>query len=80
MVQLRKKITIGSSNDLAPNRRQAIIWTIDSTVYWRIYTSLSLDDGWRIKVGAVDVGRRSLVTIGPGDALAPNSGGYQLAQ
>ena len=27
---------IGSDNGLAPNRRQAIIWTNDGLVYWRI--------------------------------------------
>ena len=27
----------GSDNGLAPNRRQAIIWTNDLPVYWRIY-------------------------------------------
>ena len=30
---------IGSDNGLAPNRRQAIIWTNDGIVYWRIYAS-----------------------------------------
>ena len=29
-------VVIGSDNGLAPNRRQAIIWTNDGLVYWRI--------------------------------------------
>ena len=36
--------SIGSGNGLAPSRRQAIIWTDDGIVYWRIYASLSLND------------------------------------
>ena len=35
---------IGSDNCLAPNRRQAIIWTNDGLGYWRIYASLSFDE------------------------------------
>ena len=31
---------IGSGNGLALNRRQAVIWTNDGLVYWRIYESL----------------------------------------
>ena len=31
-------------NALAPNRRQAIIWTNDGLVWWRIYASLSLNE------------------------------------
>ena len=34
---------IGTDNGLAPNRRQAIIWTIDGIVYWRIYVSPGLN-------------------------------------
>ena len=36
--------SIGSNNDLAPKRRQAIIWTSGGLVYWRIYASTSLND------------------------------------
>ena len=36
-------VIIGSDNTLAPNRRQAIIWTNDGPVYWRIYASLGLN-------------------------------------
>ena len=32
---------IGSDNGLAPNRRQAIIWTNDGLIYWNIYVSLN---------------------------------------
>ena len=35
---------IGSDNGLTPKRRQAIIWTNGSLVYWRVYVSLGLDD------------------------------------
>ena len=31
--------TVGSGNGLALNRRQAIIWINDGSVYWRIYAS-----------------------------------------
>ena len=33
--------SIGSDNGLAPNRRQAIIWTNDGLVYWRICVTWS---------------------------------------
>ena len=36
--------SIGSNNDLAPNGRQAIVWTNDGSVYWRIYASLGLNE------------------------------------
>ena len=35
---------IGSDNGLVPTRRQAIIWTKDGIVYWRIYASHGLDE------------------------------------
>ena len=44
---LRVQLTIfciGSDYGLAPPRCQAIIWTNDGLVYWRIYASLSLDE------------------------------------
>ena len=31
---------IGSDNDLAPSRRQAIIWTNVDLIRWRIYAAL----------------------------------------
>ena len=34
----------GSDDDLAPSRRQAIIWTNDDLFCWCIYTSLSLNE------------------------------------
>ena len=33
-----QKIIIGSGKGLAPNRRQAITWTNDDPVHWRIYS------------------------------------------
>ena len=41
-------VIIGSDNGLAPNRRQAIIWTNEGPVYWRMYASLdhNLLRGW----------------------------------
>ena len=36
--------SIGSDNGLAPNRRQAIIWSNVGMVHWRIYVSLSLNE------------------------------------
>ena len=36
--------SIGSDNGLAPNRRQAIIWTNVGMLYWRIYASLGLNE------------------------------------
>ena len=35
--------SVGSDNDLAPTRRQAIIWTNDGQVSWRIYATLGLN-------------------------------------
>ena len=35
---------LGLDNGLAPNRRQAIIWTNGGLGYWRIYTSLGLNE------------------------------------
>ena len=32
--------SIGSRNGLAPNRRQAITWTNDDLVHWRIYAAI----------------------------------------
>ena len=37
-------IIIGLDNGLAPNRRQAIIWTNDGLDYWCIYASLGLNE------------------------------------
>ena len=37
--------TTGSSNGLAPDRRQAITWTNDDPVHWRIYAVLGLGGG-----------------------------------
>ena len=34
-----QKASIGSGNGLAPNRRQAIIWTSDDPVQWRFYAT-----------------------------------------
>ena len=31
---------LSSDNDLAPNRRQAIVWTNADRVHWRIYAAL----------------------------------------
>ena len=31
-------------NGLAPNRRQAIIWTNADQIYWRVYAALGGDD------------------------------------
>ena len=33
-----------SDNGLAPTRRQPIIWTNETAVWWRIYVSLGLND------------------------------------
>ena len=35
--------SIGSGNGLAPNRRQAITWTNDDPIHWRIYAALGRD-------------------------------------
>ena len=37
------KPAFGSGNGLAPNRRQAITWTNDDPVQWRIYAALEGD-------------------------------------
>ena len=36
--------SIGLENGLAPNGRQAIVWTNDSLFLWRIYASLGLSE------------------------------------
>ena len=38
--------SIGSSNGSVPNMRQAIIWTNDGLVYWRIYAAPVQDELW----------------------------------
>ena len=43
MVKINHTI-IGSDNGLSLNRRQAIIWTNDGKVYWRIYASHGLSE------------------------------------
>ena len=35
---------ISSGNGLAPNRRQAITWTDDDPIHWRIYAALVGDE------------------------------------
>ena len=35
---------VGLDNDLAPNRRQAIIWTNGGMFYWRIHASLGINE------------------------------------
>ena len=39
-----QNVTISSDNGLVLNRRQAIIWTNEDLVYWRIYASLGLSE------------------------------------
>ena len=46
--------SIGSNNGLALTTQQAIIWTNDGLVYWRIYASLSLNE-LKIKPASIDV-------------------------
>ena len=38
-------LSISSDIGLVPTRRQAIVWTIDGLVYWRIYASFGLNQG-----------------------------------
>ena len=38
------KPSTGLDNGLAPNTRQAIIWTNDDTVHWRVYAALGGDE------------------------------------
>ena len=61
---------IGTDNGLLPIRRQAIIWTNDGLVNWRIYTSLGLDDltHWG-RVTHICVSK--LTTIGSYNGLSP---------
>ena len=37
-----KQVNIGSGNGLAPDRRQAIIWTNVDQVHWRTYAALGV--------------------------------------
>ena len=37
-------VSIGSDDSLAPNSRQAIIWSNDEQVYWRIYASPGISE------------------------------------
>ena len=36
--------SIGLDNGLAPNRRQAIIWTNVDPIHWRMYAALGRDE------------------------------------
>ena len=38
---IEKYVIVGSDNGLAPNKRQAIIWSNGGLVYWRIYASVN---------------------------------------
>ena len=40
--------SIGSADGLAPNRRQAIIWTNDGPIYWSIYASFVYNSTSRV--------------------------------
>ena len=40
----RQSSSIGFDNGLAPNRRQAIIWTNAEPINWRIYATLGGDE------------------------------------
>ena len=40
---MNNKTSNGLDNGLAPNRRQAIIWTDADPIHWRIYTALGGD-------------------------------------
>ena len=42
------KTSIGSDNGLAPKRRQAITWTSDDPIHWRIYAALGGDESYEI--------------------------------
>ena len=42
--QTEQYSSFGSDNGLAPNRRQAAIWSNDGLASWRIYASLGLDE------------------------------------
>ena len=52
--------SIGLDNDLAPNRRQAIIWTNGGLVYWGIYAWLGLNV---FKKGFADKTNRDVMDI-----------------
>ena len=39
-----RKVSIGSGNGLAPNKRQAITWTNADLIHWRIYAALGEDE------------------------------------
>ena len=41
---IRRQLSTVSGNGLVQNRQQAIIWTNDVSVYWRIYTLLGFDE------------------------------------
>ena len=40
----KQYLIIGLDNGLAPNRRQAIIWTNADPIHWRIYAALGEGD------------------------------------
>ena len=41
---INNKPSIGLDNGLAPNRRQAIIWTNDNPIHWRICAAQGVDE------------------------------------
>ena len=47
--------SIGLDNGLAPNRRQAIIWTNADPIHWRIYAALGGDELTHEPLGEVVV-------------------------
>ena len=42
--KVEKQHSTGSDSGLAPNRRQAIIWTNAGPIHWRIYAALGGDE------------------------------------
>ena len=44
---------MGSDNGFSPNRREAIIWTNDGIVHWRIYASLGLNELTHLPSGRI---------------------------
>ena len=49
-----QQCSIGLDNGLAPNRRQAIIWTNADPIHWRIYAALGGDEFNCVAVQPID--------------------------
>ena len=60
---IANKAGIDSGNGLAPNKRQAVTWTNDDPVHWRIYVALGRDELTPCRLGDMGANLKIHVSI-----------------